>query len=266
MPTLAWATDVHLDFVSARAVTALAEALAASGPDGVVLSGDLASAPTLLEHLDALAAQLARPIYFVLGNHDYYGGTIANVRARMRELTATSRWLRWLPACGVVELGGGWALVGHDGWGDARAGDVDGSRVELNDWRAIGELAWLSRPARIAALRALGDEAAAHLRTVVPAALARHPKLLVVTHVPPFADACWHEGARSADDWLPWFTGVAAGEVLAAELAARPTCRALVVCGHTHGVGAVDVLPNLRVLTGGARYGAPAAQPALALD
>jgi Icc protein len=39
-----------------------------------------------------------------------------------------------------------------------------------------------------------------------------------------------------------------------------------VVCGHTHGGGAVDVLPNLRVLTGAADYGFPAAQAPLVLD
>ncbi len=265
MPRLAWATDIHLDFVSAGARDWLAARLAEDGPDGVVLSGDLSSSPTLIEHLEALAARLARPIYFVLGNHDFYGGSIAAVRARMRELTAASAWLRWLPACGAIDVGDGWSVVGHDGWGDGRAGDVDGSRVQLNDWRAIRELAGLARPARVAALRALGDEAAAHLAEVVPAALARTSKVLVVTHVPPFADACWHDGARSDDDWLPWFTGVAAGEALRAALAARPACRALVVCGHTHGEGAIDVLPNLRVLTGGADYGAPAPQPPLDL-
>ncbi len=265
MPTLGWATDIHLDFVNRRQLEVLAAALAERGPDGVVLSGDLSSSPSLVEDLEALAEELARPIYFVLGNHDFYGGSIAGVRARMQALTATSRWLRWLPACGVVDLGDGWSLVGHDGWGDGRAGDVMGSRVQLNDWRAIHELAGLPRAARVAALRMLGDEAAAYLRGAVAAALARAPKLLVVTHVPPFADACWHEGKRSADDWLPWFTCVAAGEVLQAALAARPDGRALVVCGHTHGGGVVDVLPNLQVRTGAAVYGAPAAQAPLVL-
>ena len=208
MPTLAWATDIHLDFVGPGAVRALAERLAATGPDGVVLSGDLSSAPTLVEHLELLAEHLARPCYLVLGNHDYYGGSIAGVRARMRALTATSRWLRWLPACGVVELGDGWALIGHDGWGDARAGDPDGSPIELNDWFAIRELVGLTRAERCAALRALGDEAGAYFATTGAAALARAAKLLVVTHVPPFADACWHEGRRSDDAWLPWFTCV----------------------------------------------------------
>jgi hypothetical protein len=28
-----------------------------------------------------------------------------------------------------------------------------------------------------------------------------------------------------------------------------------VLCGHTHGGGQAQILPNLRVLTGGARYG-----------
>ena len=265
MPTLAWATDIHLDFVKPRGVTELAERLAADGPDGVVLSGDLSSSIGLLEHLETLAAHLERPIYFVLGNHDFYGGSIAGVRGAMDELTRTSPWLRWLPACGVVELGGGWAMVGHDGWGDGRAGDPLGSNVQLNDWRAILELSGLTRAARLAVLQALGDQAAAYFTRIVPAALERASKLLVVTHVPPFADACWHEGKRSNDAWLPWFTGVAAGDALRAALAARPDCTALVVCGHTHGAGEVAILPNLRVVTGAADYGHPAPQAPLVL-
>ncbi|MBK9034865.1 MAG: metallophosphoesterase [Myxococcales bacterium] len=265
MPTLAWATDVHLDFVTPRELDALAAQLAAAGPDGVVLSGDQSTATALVGHLERLAERLARPIYFVLGNHDCYGGSIAEVRARARALTAASPWLRWLPACGPIDLGDGWALIGHDGWGDARAGDPDGSAVELNDWYQIRELTGLDRATRCAALRALGDEAAAHLARAAAAALARAAKLLVVTHVPPFADACWHDGRRSDDAWLPWFTCVAAGDALRAAMAAHPDARALVVCGHTHGGGQVDVAPNLRVLTGGADYGAPVAQAPLVL-
>jgi hypothetical protein len=33
-----------------------------------------------------------------------------------------------------------------------------------------------------------------------------------------------------------------------------------VLCGHTRGGGEAEILPNLRVLTGGARYGNPAVQ------
>ena len=36
-----------------------------------------------------------------------------------------------------------------------------------------------------------------------------------------------------------------------------------VLCGHMHGCGEVELLPNLRMLTGGAKYGQPDAQPVL---
>jgi hypothetical protein len=36
-----------------------------------------------------------------------------------------------------------------------------------------------------------------------------------------------------------------------------------VICGHTHGAGEAQILPNLRVLTGGAEYGNPVKQRVL---
>ena len=33
-----------------------------------------------------------------------------------------------------------------------------------------------------------------------------------------------------------------------------------VLCGHTHGEGQAQILPNLKVLTGGAKYGEPRVQ------
>ncbi len=36
-----------------------------------------------------------------------------------------------------------------------------------------------------------------------------------------------------------------------------------VLCGYTHGGGEARILPNLRVLTGGAEYGRPVIQKVL---
>lgn len=88
-----------------------------------------------------------------------------------------------------------------------------------------------------------------------PAALAPFPHVIVATHVPPFRETCWHEGRISDDDWLPFFTCQAAGDALSEAMSAAPDRRMTVLCGHTHGGGEADVLPNLRVLTGGATYG-----------
>jgi hypothetical protein len=159
-----------------------------------------------------------------------------------------------------VSLGASTALVGHDGWGDGRCGDYWGSDVLLNDFRFIEELAWLDRADALARLNALGDEAARYLARWVPAALDTHARVIVVTHVPPFAEAAWHEGAMSDAAWLPYFACGAAGAVLREIMAARPDREMLVLCGHTHGGGTFDALPNLRVITGAAEYGAPRLQ------
>lgn len=250
---LAWLTDVHLNFLDAAARARFAADVAATDTAGVIVTGDIAEADSFERLLGELAVAVARPVWFVLGNHDFYGGAIAAVRARARAFQPA----RWLPAAGVVRLSDEVALVGCDGWGDARLGNVDTTPVELSDFHLIEDLAHLRRLARTDRLRHLGDEAAALLREQVASALAWAAHVVVATHVPPFREACWHEGQISDDEWLPYFTCAAAGDVLRAAMAARPDARMTVYCGHTHGSGEASILPNLRVLTGGANYGAP---------
>lgn len=254
---LAWATDIHVNFIGRPALEAFCDDIAASGASAVLLGGDISEAPYLADHLVAMADRLARPVYFVLGNHDFYHGAIDEVRGRVTRLSREHEHLRWLPEAGVVELAPDLALAGHDGWGDARLGNPTTTPVLLNDFLLIHDLAGLDRPTLIERLQHLGDQAAAFIEATVPAALERHPRLLFLTHVPPFRDACWHEGAISDDDWLPWFTCKAAGDALAAAAAAHPDRTITVLCGHTHSSGEATIGPNLVVKTGAARYGAP---------
>lgn len=276
---IAWATDVHLDFLADEQVRAFAATLAQERPDLVVLSGDLSHAESLEHHLRLLVAGLTCPIYFVLGNHDYYGSSIVDVRQAVAELCARKARLRWLPACGVVALSQRTAMIGVDGWADARLGDAAGTPVVLNDFFKIAELAAtleprvLAKPALIrgsdrgplhAALRALGEVEAARLDELLTAS-SNYPEVLVVTHVPPFAAACWHEGQLSNDEWLPYFSCAAVGEVLREQALARPERALTVICGHTHGSGEAQIEANLRVLTGGAVYRRPQLQRVLEL-
>lgn len=252
---LAWATDVHFDFLDARGLEAFSAGLGDSGADAFLVGGDIAKAPSVEGHLRKLAARLRRPIWFVLGNHDFYLGSIAAVRTAMRALR--SEWLRWLPDEGIVPLTASTALVGCDGWGDARLGNFERTPVRLNDFVMIEELTRASRAERLRRLRALGDESADLLRANLLPALERYVKVIVLTHVPPFRDPCWHEGKISDDDWLPYFTCDAVGNVLREAAAARPDRDLTVLCGHTHGGGTAQILGALRVWTGGANYGSP---------
>jgi len=130
---LAWATDIHLDFCSPGVREEFYDQIGGAGADAVLLTGDIADARTLEPMLLEMSAAVAIPVYFVLGNHDFYGSTVAEVRERARGLTDQDERLRWLPATGIVTLTETTALVGHDGWADGRFGDWSGSRVLLND-------------------------------------------------------------------------------------------------------------------------------------
>lgn len=277
---LAWATDIHLDFLADEQVRAFAASLVADRPDAVILSGDLSHAEQLEHHLRLLASATACPIYFVLGNHDYYGSGVAAVRQAVAEICARKPRLRWLPACGVVQLSERTAMIGVDGWADARLGDPEHTPVFLNDFIHIEELAATLDPAALhdrsrlrgvdrralhAELRARGDAEAKLCAQLMSAALASHAELLVVTHVPPFAEACWHEGQQSDANWLPYFSCAAVGEVLRAQARAHPDRQITVVCGHTHGAGEAQIEANLRVLTGAAEYRRPQLQRVLTL-
>jgi 3',5'-cyclic AMP phosphodiesterase CpdA len=257
---LAWATDIHLNFLRGEGVASFCRTIAAASPDALLLSGDLAEADSLERHLRTLEERLARPIYFVLGNHDFYRGSIEEVRETMARLTRSSSRLGWLPATGVVALTPETGLLGHDGWADGRLGDFAISPDLLTDYFIIRELSGLDSSTRLSRLHALGDQAAAYVREMLPRALARFPTVLFVTHVPPFREACWHEGRISDDEWLPHFTCKAVGEALVEIMCEHPHRHLTVLCGHTHGEGYVRVLPNLEVHTGGAEYGAPAVQ------
>jgi predicted phosphohydrolase len=254
---IAWATDIHLNFVDDDGVERFRKEILATDCDAVLLGGDIGEAPSVATYLEDFAQRLKRPIYFVLGNHDYYRGSIHAVRQWAAAVTEKSRWLRWLPAAGVVSLTSRTALVGHDGWSDARLGDFLASPVRLNDYRLIEELRGLPKPALRAKLNALGDEAADYLEATLTDALLRFENTIVLLHVPPFRESCLYQGKPGDPNWLPHFTCKAVGDTLETLMARHPARRMSVLCGHSHGAAELDALPNLRVTTGPAEYGLP---------
>lgn len=256
MNKLAWATDIHLNFVRLERSQEFCAAVNNLGVDALLIGGDIGEADNIEFYLQFLADNIQAPIYFVLGNHDYYRGSIADVRSRISSLCKGTNNLIWLPQAGVVRLSKETCLVGHDGWADGRFGDFFGSRVMLNDYMLIAELRGLSNEERLDRLHALGDEAAGHFMKVLPDALAEFNQVIVLTHVPPFRGACWHEGAISNDDYLPHFSCLAVGEVLRGQMMGHDA-QMTVLCGHSHSSGVVRVLPNLLVVTGKAVYGNP---------
>jgi len=263
--TLGWLSDIHLNFLDEPDYAGFIAGLAARRVDGWVVTGDTAEAPALLGWLERLRANMALPLHVVLGNHDFYRGSIAGVSAALR--AAQERiGVVWLTHSEPVRLAEGLALVGDDGWGDGRLGDAAGSQVELNDFHLIEELRGLDRAARLERVAELGAAAAARLAPKLDAAASACRRVCVATHVPPFAGAAWHEGRPGAADWLPWFACGATGEVLLDGARRHPRTEFLVLCGHTHGGGVHLAAPNLTVHTAAAEYGRPRLQGLVVLD
>ena len=113
MKRIAWLTDIHLNFLSADRVDEFLATVAAERPDAVLIGGDIAESPDICDYLDRLNDALAAPIYFVLGNHDYYLGSIAETRARVVAFCHQRPGLHFLTgAAAACELTRTWAWSG----------------------------------------------------------------------------------------------------------------------------------------------------------
>lgn len=260
----AWLTDIHLNFIDDVARQKFYQEIVNTEYNGVLISGDIAEAPCLSDILSEMANYINKPIYFILGNHDYYRGQINEVRDAMAVLTKEHNKLFWLPALGIKRLENDTILIGQDGWADGRLGDYQNSRVAINDSRMIADLFQekiLGKYQLLEKMQQLADADAMKLQNDLEQATSHNPKkIIVLTHVPPFKEACLYKGEISGDDWLPYFSSKVTGDVLATAAQENPKIEFLVLCGHTHGEAKFRWCGNLIVEVGGAEYYRPEIQ------
>jgi len=271
MGKYAWTTDCHLDHINqpARLINFF-EGLVVNDPTAIVITGDISNASNLVYHLSAMERVVQRPIYFVLGNHDYYSSDIETVRKQMNELNNTSQHLKYLATTSYVPLSAATALVGHDGWYDALNGDALNSRFMMADWVYIRDLVQhsggrafinngniMDRSSLISTIRRLASEGVKHMADGIKAAVRYHKHIVVATHVPPFEESHVFKGKVGDSNAQPWFTSKLCGDMLLSAARAMPNVHFTVLCGHTHGKYDGKVLPNLEVHVGAAEYGSP---------
>jgi len=270
---LAWATDIHLDHANKRKgqVDKFYRRICESGADALVITGDIASAIYVGAYLDVLAKKFRRPVYFVLGNHDFYHGAIDEVRSDVRALCEDSEYLIYLPDEGPVALDTTTCLVGVDGWGDGGYGNRD-EFAYLADYDLIADYFDAHKGIGIGLRKEIlevmdkhGQEEVSCAAEQMKLAAENFQKIVFATHVPPFPEASWHQGNLSEPAWQVGFVCRAVGDYLRAFAKAHPNNDITVICGHTHSPGKATLAPNLRAITGAAKYGHPALQPTLGL-
>ena len=132
MARVVWLTDIHLNFVESELVEQLLDEVHAAAPDAVLIGGDIGESQNVEKYLARFAARLACPVYFVLGNHDFYHSSVPIVRDAIEQFCERHATLCYLTRQEqVIELTPRVGLIGHDGWADARLGDYLGSDLSL---------------------------------------------------------------------------------------------------------------------------------------
>lgn len=267
---LLWISDIHLNFLKAEERRQFYEKISNAATNALLISGDIGDAKTLSNILIELISCLEIPVYFVLGNHDYYYGNVTNIRQKITRLSRKHPLLHWLHSGKIVTLDAKTVLVGEDGWADGRYGNYWESNVKLNDSRLIQDLQsgdLLGKHHLLLSMQQLADADAQHLKTTLGQAIKRYTpqQVIVVTHVPPFKECCMYQGKISDDNHLPFFSSKATGDILLEVAEKNPIVSIMVLCGHTHSTAEYRPLPNLQIKTAQAEYYKPHIQEIIEL-
>jgi predicted phosphodiesterase len=266
---LAWATDIHLDFIDEAVESQFAPALSQVDCDGYIFTGDISTGESLVRHLTILDSRVEKPIYFVCGNHDFYHSSFAEVKSGLKTLCKKSKNLRYLTQSGVVSLSGKTAIIGHDGWYDAYHGSALQTNFLMNDWLCISEYEKASVDAKffgpspvslspiIAQSRQYASSAAEYIRTTASAAAKRHELVVILTHVPPFLQVCLRNGRPGAANVVPWYSSKLMGDAILDVASRHPDTRFEVFCGHTHSQSDEQITANVYAHSGESEYGSP---------
>jgi Icc protein len=253
---LLWLSDIHLEFPTDKVVRTFIASVAKERPDAVLITGDISNA-LRIEYTLGLLATLPCPVYFILGNHDFYEGDFASVDATVKAACSQYRNLIHLGAEEIVRLTPETTLIGHRGWADGRAGLGAESTARLNDHFLIQNLVRSDSTELFTILNALGDQSAEYIKETGAKALSSCQRLIIATHVPPFLEAALYQGKSSEPAFAPHFVNLAMGEVLLEMARRNPGKMVTVLCGHTHHAASYAPLVNLTVNVAGAKYNEP---------
>lgn len=265
MKKAAWLSDIHLDFVFDKDLSELINEISQSNVDFVFISGDISNGNNIEKHLCYLHNNINVPIYFVLGNHDYYmGRSISSVQNIVRMIC--NEQLYWLPDHLNIELTKNTCLLGHGAWGDCQYGNWLNTGVRLADFRLIRELRNCTKDQRIKKLQNLGKESAYILNRNLKASVDYYKNIIILTHVPPFIEAARYEGKISHVDFLPFFACKSTGDVIKKYALEHKHVNFTVLCGHTHDHANVQILNNLNVKAASVEYGQPNIQEVIIIE
>ncbi len=267
-----WMTDIHLNFLKHKQLedfyNEMCERVNSANADYVFLTGDIGESKDFENIISNLNARLAKAckILFVLGNHDYYGGGVEDVRKKADDINGVT-YLTWRHPIihGKIDSSNKVMICGIDGFADGRHGSFAKSTVLMNDHVLIRDFSLATymgngRNGLIKKMQELADSDAKLLDSKLSEHLDNISHVIVLTHIPPFPEVSKYQGKVAGEEFLPFYTSKATGDVLMSHAIANPSIQYLVLCGHSHHESHFQPLPNLNVYCGKSEYGKPHVQ------
>lgn len=253
-----WVGDLHLDRADTHSRMKLYETIKTNESESVIVTGDVASACHLRNHLTELASVCwPRPCYFVPGNHDYHGSSIAKSDQNLIALQNDVTNFHFLNGKRIIPLSKKSCLIGHGGWADARAGHGKLTIIGSPDRHSIHDFQGMGHKAALRKMNELGRESAAAIRGILPLALTRYQHVVIATHVPPFPTAVRFDDQPCGSMYLPHFSNLSVGLAILGIARAFPNRKITILAGHAHSQCVQTILPNLSIRVGHARTGRP---------
>jgi len=264
---LAWVTDPHLNFLGIESIRSFCDDLKNHDSDAVVITGDIAEATSIELCLSLLGTLVKKPIYFVLGNHDFYHGSVGDVRCTVSRLVDKYDNLFWMNKYPWQELLPNVGIVGADGWYDCRSGSFITSPFVLSDFRLIQEYkdTYLSKEDILIVSNEILQPSLQHTAQFLDEALNKYDHVFFITHVPPFTQLSRYKDGPSESDALPFFSCVSLGEVILDAKEKHPNKTITILAGHTHFSAELHV-DNMHGYVASAEYGFPAVYKTITVE
>lgn len=257
-----WITDPHLTHLQTKdALYQFLDKLHERESDALFVTGDIAESHTIYDCLGLLSGAYQRPIYFVLGNHDFYGDWMSATAQKVRQVCSDCPpgILNWMSDIeGFVALTDDVALVGHDGWYCGQEGsgiETTRLRPDFASEGGVRDLTVIRDRHRLwKTFHILASNAAEHVFHGIRASIQNgFKKTVVLTHMPPLREATIYRGKICGDASAPFYVNGIMGHVLRDLARKHPDHEIEVFAGHTHA-GHCHVEDNLTVNVGTAHY------------
>lgn len=250
-----WYTDAHFDSVDILNKIKFLFRLRSEKPSGIFLTGDIANGPFTKFYLKILAKTVDCPIYFVLGNHDYWFSSFEETHNSIKRLCKEYPNLIWLNNSDIIPLKPKVALIGTDGWYDGNVGNPDYLKYTI-DWLLIKELRnQPSANARLAKFKKIAYESSIDIEHKIQKAIdLGYKTIYILTHYPPWKEATRDSGTFLEEFWLPYNVNYILGKTIENIMHNKKKIYVKILAGHIHVDKWIHVKRNIECKINESKY------------